>query len=350
VIVAGGLTAVAGVILAVLLSRGGAKPTAVPSARRGSSSSPASVGAVTGALLRIDPATNEVAAHAYAVGVDPTAVAIGYASVWVANGGDNSILRLDPATGNAEATVVLDQEPRSIAIGSGVSGVWINTVDHVSKIDQVSNDLVLTQDLGDATGVVASGEESVWVTGLLFGLGKIDPTSGLFDPGFSVGQILCSACFEQPGGGWSGDHQRGAPPSVAAGFGSVWAVGAPPPSGPSAVWRVDPSRGTSAPIRVRFAALGVAVGKNAVWAVGTNGEVARIDPVGNRVLRRIETGSGATQVVAGLGSVWVLNPTLGTVIRIDPAKNTVVATIDVGKGASAVATGEGSVWVTRRAG
>jgi streptogramin lyase len=96
--------------------------------------------------------------------------------------------------------------------------------------------------------------------------------------------------------------------------------------------------------------VGVAVGENAVWAVGTNGEVARIDPETNEVAKLIGTGNGATRVVIGLGAVWLLNPTLGTVTRIDPETNAVVATIHVGKGATALAAGEGSVWITQRAG
>jgi DNA-binding beta-propeller fold protein YncE len=91
----------------------------------------------------------------------------------------------------------------------------------------------------------------------------------------------------------------------------------------------------------------LAVGENAVWIVGTNGEVARIDPTTNRVVKLIGTENGTTQVAAGLDAVWVLNPRLGTVTRIDPATNAMVATIDVGKGATAIAAGRDSIWVTR---
>jgi hypothetical protein len=94
----------------------------------------------------------------------------------------------------------------------------------------------------------------------------------------------------------------------------------------------------------------VTVGENAVWIVGTDGEVARIDPATDRVVKLTGTENGATQVAAGLDAVWVLNPRFGTVTRIDPGMNAVVATIDVGKGATSIAVGEGSVWVTRATG
>jgi len=77
VIVAGGLTALAAVVFAVALSRGGGKPAAIPASPPTSASWPRSSGAATGAVLRIDPVTNKVAADAYAVGRDPTAVAVG---------------------------------------------------------------------------------------------------------------------------------------------------------------------------------------------------------------------------------------------------------------------------------
>jgi YVTN family beta-propeller protein len=308
-------------------------------------------GETTGALLRIDQVTNKVAAQTYAVGKDPTAVAVGEGSVWVANADDNSILRLDPGTGRVQATIVVGHKPRAIAIGGGVPGVWVNALNGVWKIDPLSNDAVLMEDLGEPSAAVAAGEGSVWVTLLLSGLGKVDPASGLLDRDFVVGHILCSRCppADHRGGPSTGDHQRGAAPSVAAGLGSVWAVGSPAPGPePSSVWRIDPSTGSSTPILVPFPLVGVAVGENAIWAVGRNGEVARVDPATNDVVKFIGTAIGATQVAVGLEAVWVLNPTLGTVTRIDPGTSGVVATIDVGKGTTALAVGEGSVWVTRR--
>jgi YVTN family beta-propeller protein len=315
------------------------------------------LGSATGALLRIDPATNQVATQTYAVGRDPTALAVGEGSVWVANGTDKSIVRLDPATGKVQANIVLGQAPRGIAVGD-VSSVWVNTVNRVWKIDPVSNTVVLMEDLGEPSGAVASGEGSVWVTGMLDGLGRIDPATGHLDRAFA-GMILGTSClprlrsdgssYQRFGGGWSGDHTRGAPPSVAAGLGAVWAVSAPPEDGRLPVWRIDPATGSSRPIRVPFAPVAVTVAEKAVWALGTDGEVAEIDRRGQvRTVIRA-TGRGATRVAFGLGAVWVLNPMQGTLTGIDPVADEVVASIDIGKGSTALAVGEGSVWVTRRA-
>jgi streptogramin lyase len=146
---------------------------------------------------------------------------------------------------------------------------------------------------------------------------------------------------------FTGDHVRGAPPSVAAGLGSIWAIAYPPPTGTSVIWRIDPTSGSAKSIAVPFAPISVAVGENALWSVGTNGAVARLDGRG-RIGQVIEaTERGATQVTVGLHAVWILNPILGTVTRIDPQTNRVAATIEVGQGTTGIAVGEGSVWVTR---
>jgi YVTN family beta-propeller protein len=344
--------ALALVVLASLLSHWNEAPRALPSASN--SPSPPAVHPVTGALLRIDPATSKVGPTEYEVGSDPRAIAVGYGSVWVANGSDKSIVRLDPATGQVQATIAMGQAPRGIAIG-GVPGVWVNTLNQVSKIDPVTNAVVLTKDLGEPSGGVASGEGSVWVTGLLGGLDRIDPATGHIDRAFA-GMILCTSCsprlssdgtsYQPFRGGWSGDHTRGAPPPVAAGLRSVWAVSAPPQDGRSPVWRIDPATGSSSAIRVPFAPAAVTVGENAVWAVGTDGEMARIDRTGRITTVFQATGRGAAQLAFGFDAVWVLNPIQGTLTRIDPATYDVVATIHVNGGASDIAAGGGWVWVT----
>jgi hypothetical protein len=113
------------------------------------------------------------------------------------------------------------------------------------------------------------------------------------------------------------------------------------PGRPVARVRIDPATGSSKPIRVPFAAAAVTIGGNAVWALGTDGEVARIDRTG-RVTAVIQaTGRGATRVASGFDAVWALNPMLGTLTRIDPAADEVVAIIDIGEGANRAGSGRG---------
>lgn len=328
ILAGGALVLGATALLVGLLTRGDGRPAA------GSSPGPTSATSHAGALLRIDPATNQIAGPAITVGKDPRAVAVGEGSVWVANAGDNTVVRLDPATGRGQATIAVGRQPRGVALGGGVPGVWVITFNQVWEVDPLSNNVVRTSNLGEPTGAVATGEGAVWVTQFARIL-RVDPTTGLADEDFVHANLLLS----------------GAPPSIAAGLGGVWEVNTVTASANKVPpYRIDPSTGSVMFVPVPFVSAGVAVGENEVWIIGIDGEVARIDPATSRVVKLIGTQNGATQVAAGLGGVWVLNPRVGTVTRIDPGTNAVVATIDVGKGATAIAAGEGSIWVTRAAG
>ncbi len=90
----------------------------------------------------------------------------------------------------------------------------------------------------------------------------------------------------------------------------------------------------------------VAVGHGAVWVMGANGEIARVDPRRRRVADTIPVGNSPASIATGAGGVWVADDNDNSVTRIDPAgANAVMAPIAVGQGPSAIAVGEGAVWV-----
>jgi YVTN family beta-propeller protein len=79
------------------------------------------------------------------------------------------------------------------------------------------------------------------------------------------------------------------------------------------------------------------------WATSYgNGELDRIDPHVNRVVKRFKLDS-ATGVVGAFGSVWATGS--AGVLRIDPATNTVLATIPVVSAGWTAASAD-AVWVT----
>ncbi|MBD0330530.1 MAG: hypothetical protein ICV64_10575 [Thermoleophilia bacterium] len=57
------------------------------------------------------------------VGDAPQAVAAGEGAVWVANTGDGTVSRIDPATGEVGATIGLGHRPGAVAVGEGF--VWV---------------------------------------------------------------------------------------------------------------------------------------------------------------------------------------------------------------------------------
>ncbi len=50
-------------------------------------------------------------------------VAVGAGDVWIANGLEGTVSRLDPTSGTIVATIHVDGIPREIAVGVG--GVWV---------------------------------------------------------------------------------------------------------------------------------------------------------------------------------------------------------------------------------
>ena len=73
-------------------------------------------------VIRIDPATGEgvVVEH---VGNGPRAIAAGDEGVWVANALDGTIAEIDPKTAKVERKVRLGFSPSAVAVGGGA--VWM---------------------------------------------------------------------------------------------------------------------------------------------------------------------------------------------------------------------------------
>jgi YVTN family beta-propeller protein len=82
----------------------------------------------------------------------------------------------------------------------------------------------------------------------------------------------------------------------------------------------------------------------AAWTTANgSGELERIDPARNRVVKRWKLPL-ATGVVGAFGSVWAAGQT--GVIRVDPITNALVATVPVAGGAGWTAASADAIWVT----
>jgi YVTN family beta-propeller protein len=180
-----------------------------------------------------------------------------------------------------------------------------------------------------------SGSPTTSVLGQPPGLARIDPKTNRVSKTFDIGAT-----------------------SVEIGDDAVWALLI------ADVVKINPRTNTvvaDIPIQARLGGQflltpeTLAVGEGAVW-VSAAPSVVRIDPGRNEVTAELPgetvTCSGCpaatidpSGVAAGLGGVWVLNPSAGVVAEIDPATNRRVATIPI-QNATSVAVGEGAVWVT----
>ena len=122
---------------------------------------------------------------------------------------------------------------------------------------------------------------------------------------------------------------------------AVWAIGSD-----HSVARIDPrTNRVTATIR-GLEAQAIATGDAGTWVLAADGTVARIAARGGRFLERARVGASAVASIAvGDGAVWVSAPGDGTVWRIDPAARPAMRTIDVGTGATALDFGGGALWV-----
>ena len=159
-------------------------------------------------LARIDPATVRRTGATFA-GVGPAGITVGAGSVWVANGGESTVERFNPATfeeGPVRPPITVGNRPAGIAYGEGA--VWVANAgdDTVGRIDPNSHSYRSIA-VGAEPEAVAVGAGAVWVANAGDGtVTRIDPVT------FDTREI----------------EVGGAPAGIAVGGGRIWvAVQAP---------------------------------------------------------------------------------------------------------------------------
>jgi hypothetical protein len=256
-----------------------------------------------GALLRIDPQTNRVAATI------PTpltgqyaSIAFGEEAVWVTSGQANGVVyRVDPTANRVTATIGVPGGAFGIVVAAGT--VWVTQYlpepdpGIVARIDARTNRLLSPVEVPNMPGPIRYGLDAIWVTSR-FTVSRIDPHSGaVTQPLRRVGDVM------------------------AVGAGSLWGSFANSAED-AGVQRIDPVTGqVVATIRIPYGVL-IAFGLGTPWVAqdaptttsGGNdpakrkpGKLYRIDPRSNRVLGRPVPlpGIAPTALAVGEGAVWV---------------------------------------------
>jgi DNA-binding SARP family transcriptional activator len=109
----------------------------------------------------------------------PSGVASGRGSIWIVNAGDETVSRLDPATGKLVEAVPVGERPGGVAVGNGA--VWVANYgsDTVSRIPltPAGGRLAVSSTIpvGDGPTSVAAGAGAVWVANADGTLSRIDP-------------------------------------------------------------------------------------------------------------------------------------------------------------------------------
>jgi serine/threonine-protein kinase len=75
--------------------------------------------------------------------------------------------------------------------------------------------------------------------------------------------------------------------------------------------------------------------------------LVRVDPASAELISAVELGGAPTQVVAGLGSVWIIDPRENVIKEIEPSTTAVARTIDLNRAGSplGVVVGDDALWV-----
>ncbi|MCY7301717.1 MAG: winged helix-turn-helix domain-containing protein, partial [Thermoleophilia bacterium] len=214
---------------------------------------PARADAVPGnSVALVDPDSDGVVARV-GVGHHPTSISAGEGVVWVLNGDDQTISRIDEATKRAK-TFAIGATPTEIVAGAGA--VWVG-VDGGRAVVRLDRDSAVV----DRT-IKLSGNTS----------------------------------------GSSGTSSGGS--TIAVDDQAVWVI-----NPDRTISRIDPrTNRVVATIRAR-AANTVAVGESVVWVVNIDSSLTRIDPATNSVRATIEIPANSlTGVAVGAGSVWATDP------------------------------------------
>jgi DNA-binding beta-propeller fold protein YncE/predicted Ser/Thr protein kinase len=192
------------------------------------------------------------------VGDGPRFVVVRDGTVWIANGEDGTVTRLDEGSGERLGPdIPVGTDPRGIAIGFGTAWVTNSGDDTVMRIDvesgEVSDDGI---DVGDQPVGISAGEAAVWVAN---------------ERGNSVSRI-------NPETGESEEIEVGKEPfDVATGNGTAFVSN----GGDDTVTRIDEGTGRvdGDPIKVGDHPTGITEGDGYVWvALSAANAVQRLEP------------------------------------------------------------------------
>ena len=261
-------------------------------------------------------------------------------------GGGGGAEALDVETGKLLATVPLGAAPSSVAVGAGA--VWVLDANDktISAIDPETRSREVFGSSSTPTDL-AAGADALWIgnafrklpfsqTSYPETVSRLDPETRVIVatirlPRPSVVQYNAASRFP-----WLLEH-------IAVTSDAVWVVGAD-----LGVYRIDPRTNQRVGGRVKgVKAVGIAAGGGGVWAIEFGKtRVAKIDPRTNTITQRIPIASeGLSSIAVGARDVWAVDPFGGLVWRIDPGLK-LPRRIPLDVGVNWVAVGAGAVWAT----
>jgi YVTN family beta-propeller protein len=262
------------------------------------------------------------------VGVRPVAMTSADGALWVANLSDESVTRVDLASGEAVGSIPVASAPSALAATK--SGIWVAVGSgRVLMIDPSYNRLVADRHITadpvfygpNAQRTVLSAFGALWVVDPAGSVTRLDATGRRVIGSVDVGND---------------------PTSIASGDGSVWVTN----GSDGTVSRIDPMTLVATTIPVGHGPVAVAVNKAGVWIANSGDDaVVRIDPETNAVAASTPVGRGPSALIATPAALWVANGGEGSVMRLDPRTGRIVRRVELGGTPDALAAADGKVWV-----
>ena len=222
--------------------------------------------------------------------------------------------------------------PDAVKVRFGAGSLWSVSRDgELTRVDPVTGKTLARLGLGVTPSALAVGSGSVWVTD------AHSPTLLRIDPTLEV--LADRVKLPKAGTDETSD--------VMVADGSVW-VGHGGFNPGAYVERIDT---TTRHVEHRFSILGgeataLAFADGAVWVASKPaGELRKIDPQRNEIVRKVFLKQGICCVAAGGGYVWAaVNPD-ATIWKLDRDGNT-VSTIELPARIESLAYGDGALWVS----
>ena len=126
------------------------------------------------AVDRVDPRTHSVTAT-YPTGGAELAVATGAGSVWITENADNTVIRLDPATGKVVASISVPS-PTGVLVHANQVWVASYTTTTLTTIDATTNAIRGSVSLSGPGQNILASATSLWVSQSDGSLTQITPT------------------------------------------------------------------------------------------------------------------------------------------------------------------------------
>lgn len=242
-------------------------------------------------LLRIDPRSRKVV-RTIGLGVEPRDLAVAARSIWVTSRAGDAVLRVDPVINEVVATIRLERGTEScceLDFATGGGALWVSHFGRLSRIDAARHTVKTSREAGVKS--IAYGHGALWVIAGFDRIERIDPYTN---------RVLDRISRRRVG---PTDYGGAA---ITVGAGAVWTA----TYHTKTLWKIDPATGHfTGSVRLGRPAAGVAFGEGAVWIVGIDGTLSRVDPKSERVIRTIRLGvypaEAGTPLAVGQGAVWL---------------------------------------------